>query len=357
MYVRVMMLKILIAVILLLSACENAPSYTGYLEEDISPCTPVSGSSVDPCEPGAMVAPISGGFGSGGVTLYDAPPTLRQRLSGGSIAHVPHIVLRGTYIPETVRCIKNIPMRTPSYVSPSYFQNSIRILCYVDVRVNDYILGEGPSRLPVQVYFLNYWEGYFAQDAANFGITEEAIVEQIRAGEEFILEEGPHGTGGIGGREVILFIGPPASYSHGVWQIFDTWDVQRREDGTVVAVHPHRDAWREVRPADYLTHKSSLEVELPAFTQAAKAAQQARVNEYGGRIAAEDVQSRVPGVDLPLLITDVHGLDEFMENTGAYDHQNGTPMPPPPVPGEGDPTPEIGVDDSTSESTPPIPGG
>ena len=98
-------------------------------------------------------------------------------------------------------------------------------------------------------------------------------------------------------------------------------------------------------------------MELPRFKKEVLATNQARVSEYGGRTASEDVQSRAEGVELPLLISDIHDLDEFMANTGAYDHPDGTPVPPPPVPGEGDPVPTIGVDDSTPESTPPVPDG
>ena len=31
--------------------------------------------------------------------------------------------------------------------------------------------------------------------------------------------------------------------SEGVGGTFETWDVQRQEDDTVIVVHPHRDDW------------------------------------------------------------------------------------------------------------------
>jgi len=73
------------------------------------------------------------------------------------------------------------------------------------------------------------------------------------------------------------------------------------------------------------------------------------VGEYGGRIGAD--------ASLPMLISDVHDLDEFMASTGAYDHPDGPPAQPPPVPGEGDPLPKVGVDDASSGPTPTPPGG
>ena len=152
-----------------------------------------------------------------------------------------------------------------------------------------------------------------AEVAAQENLTEQEVVEQLRAARVIVLEQGFHLTGeGVYGREVILFAGPGHSHAHEVWEVVETWDVQRREDGTVIAVHPHRDDWRGARPDKYREYRSRLEMELPAFTQAVTAANQTRVNEYGGRIGADP--------SLPLLISDVHDLDDFMANTGAYDH-------------------------------------
>ena len=266
-------------------------------------------------------------------------------------------MLRGTYIPDTVRCTSGNPFRTPSYIEPGYFQHSITISCYADVRVSGYILGAGPPRLTALVAFHHYWHGYYATTAANENLTEQDVVEQIRAVHEIILEEGHERTGeGIYGMEVVLFIGPGHSHATEVWEVYGTWDVQRKEDGVVIAVHPDRDDWRGIRPDKYRDHLSSLEMELPRFKKEVLAAHQAKVSEYGGRTASEDIQSRAEGVELPLLILDVHDLDEFMVSTGAYDHPDGTPVPPP-APGEGDPVPTIRADDSTPVSSPPVPGG
>ena len=99
--------------------------------------------------------------------------------------------------------------------------------------------------------------------------------------------------------------------------------MQKLEDGTIVAVHPARDLWVRLRPDEYQNHLSVLEMKLPALEEAVTQANQARVSEYGGRIGAD--------TSLPLLISDVHDLDVFMTSTGAYDHPDGTPVPPPPV--------------------------
>ena len=303
-----------------------------YLTEEIPPCTPIQGSSVDPCEPDARIETGVGGMASGPV-LDDEPLAVRYFLDGSSIGFIPHIVIRGTYIPDTVRCTPGNPNRDPSYEEPGgLFHSSVLLACYADVRVNAYILGSGPPRLTVQVHFHHYWEGEYREPAVERGMTLEELLEWASWAFEIILEEGPERTGeGIYGREVVLFIGPPHSQTTEVWEVFSTWDVQRMDDDTVVAIHPLKDFWRYRRPDDYQTHRSKLEMELPAFTQAVTAAHQARVTEYGGRIAPADIASRATGVELPMLVTDANQLRQFLTDTGAYSHPDGPPAQPPPI--------------------------
>ena len=272
-----------------------------------------------------------------GPELGDAPRTVRSILDGTSISFIPHLVLRGTYIPGTVRCITGVPYRPPSYVEPGgFFQDSIVLECFADVRVNAYVLGSGPPRLTVLVNFYHYWPGWHADTAADLGMTEEEYIEISRWVDELILEEGRahpmEPLSGIYGREVILFVGPGHNHAMEEWEVFSTWDVQRQgegEDEMVVAVHPGRDYWRRLRPDDYLTHRSALEMQLPAFKQAATAAHQAKVTEYGGRIAPADIDSRAVGVELPMLATDANRLPQFYTDTGAYSHPEGQPAQPP----------------------------
>ena len=294
---------------------------------------------MDPCEPDVK---IETNFLEGvGASLNRpvVPRTIREYLDGGAISFIPHIVVPGTYVPDTVRCTSGTPDREPSYVDTGYPPTSLLFLCYADVRVNGYILGSGPPRLTVLVNFLHYAPDFFAQDPLDLFTTEEEGVEWHRSISESILRGDSGSAVGIGGREVVLFIGPPHSHSVEVWEVFYTWDVQRLEDDTVVVVHPRRDYWRDTRPAEYEAYRSALEMELPAFTQAVTTASQARVTEYGGRIAPADIQSKAEGVDLPMLVTDANRLSEFFTAVGACDHPEGPlEQPPPPcglaVPGE-----------------------
>ena len=245
---------------------------------------------------------------------------------------ITHIVVRGTYLPDTERCITGNPYRPPSFLRLEEYSglvNALSIDCYVDLRVADYILGSGPSTLTVLRHFFSYRVG--AAQAVHIeqvtGMSERAWFEDFSQ-----RLEGDEYMGGIAGKEEVLFIGPASSLPVEVWQSFTIWDVQQREDGTVIAVHPDRDLWRRLRPDDYQTHLSTLEMELPAFEQAVTAAHQARVTEYGGRIGPSDAEGIIEGVQLPMLISSVNRLPEYYTAVGSYAHPDGPPAQPPPVP-------------------------
>ena len=173
------------------------PSYS---TAEIPPCTPVPGSPIDPCEPD--VALISGhGFEDIGLE----PWSVRSYLDDvrGKIL-VGHLVVRGTYIPGTVRCIADNTVRYPSYTdrpNKSVLEGVSAFKCYADVRVNAYVVGSGPSTLTVLVWPFGYWSN----------ATPEAI-ERLRSSYERVFIEGEDDdiwwitvpAGGIGGREAIL---------------------------------------------------------------------------------------------------------------------------------------------------------
>lgn len=319
---RVKQLTLLLAVLALaLAACDTgkrpAPTPTPepkYLTEEMPPCEPVPGSAMDPCE--ILPSRTAGAH----QVVGSEPLRLSIYLNGwGSDVHVTHLVLRGTYLPGTVRCIDHgMLYRRPPYDSEwgGSRWNSIAVYCYADVRVSAYVLGTGPPILTVLVYYVDYWPE-----------EEREYVEGLRSRlEQWLLEGGESNRmtvpeGGFEGREEILFVGPTVDASAETWEVYHRWDVQRREDGTVVAVHPHRDYW-SYDEADYQAYRTRLEMELPAFTQAVISANQERVDEYGGRTAA--------GERYPMLVTDANRLPQFMIDIGAYDHPGGPPVAPPP---------------------------
>ena len=262
-----------------------------------------------------------------------------------------HIVVRGTYMPGTVRCTTGYRHRYPSYrnslyLSPGRLVDALKIYCFADMRVNAYILGSGPSRLTVIVgsslyalsgnddddygqeqlesrrfayeraltvggrfEFVPPLEGYLPPGGGASPLIREHLRPNLAATDP---------PGGIGGKEVVLFIGPEYSTFVEAWKVRRTWELERRDDGTVVAVHPNQ------QRLTIEQHRSVGEMELPALTQAVTTAHQARVAANGGRIGADE--------GLPMLETNANRLRQYFSDpkVGAYDTGVPTPAQPPP---------------------------
>ena len=269
---------------------------------------------------------------------------------------VTHIVVRATLLPGTERCTSDSPFRPPLYdavysAAASYFG---AVQCFADVRVNSYILGKGSPRLTVQtgLYIGRREQLDYLNESVEEGggeaISEDEFLHGIRniwepaivhgdVQAHYATGSGPPTsftrTGGIRGKEVILFLGPSINSATEAWQVFQTWDVQRKHDGTVVAVHPHREAWKLSNNYSSAVHGPLLEIELPRFRKEVMEASQARLEAFDGRIGMD--------ATLPMLVFDTNDLDEFMGATGAYDHPDGPPVQPPPVLDEEDRVPDV----------------
>ena len=311
-----------------------------YLGEEVPPCTPAPGAAVDPCGPRAEWDSTTG---RGGHIIFDAPLHVDYLLNGSPTVpiYTTHVVLRGTYIPGTVRCTSGHRIRFPSYVGEGF--GGLLIYCFADVRVNAYLLGSGPPTLTVTAHTSLY---ALSGDDDDYGLGqlesrrlayERALAEGGRFEYEeplrgylppdggagpLRLEDGPDGLaatgppGGIGGREVVMFIRPSISVSVETWEVRYKWDVERRDDATVVAIHPYRE-WFNLE-----THGSLVEMELAALTQAVTTAHQQRVVANGGRIGADD--------SLPMLVTDANQLRQYYTEVGAYAPGVPAPAQPPP---------------------------
>ena len=239
-----------------------------------------------------------------------------------------HLVLRGTYLPSTVRCTSGDRFRPPKYLDsygeyPDVFseiEDARALKCYVDVRVNSYIVGDGPANLSILRMLLPYVEEWYSEA----GATVEEAVEERRQFWEVGVEGDFEGLDDVlPGNEEILRLGPPLDLSSEAWRWLGSLGVERREDGAIVATNPAKPLWEQYRPDDYETYRSDLEMELPEFEQVVKKGHESRIDEYGGRIG--------PDPNWPMLITDAHKLREFFIEVGAYDHLDGPPAQPPPV--------------------------
>ena len=246
---------------------------------------------------------------------------LVPQLTVGRTLHA-HIVARGTYLPDTIRCAAHGESRLPPQRDSSTGAPTIK--CYADVRVHEVLfVGSGPSALTVIAfvfYYLNFYEigDYAILPPDKKNETEQEYIERIRVFHEQRLDGGEDN---IEGREAMLFLGPSLDINIEAWEVMRQWRLEQRNDGTVVAVHPLRDDWRVVRD-DFQQYRSQLEMELPAFRQAAAAAHEARVAANGGRTR--------PEAGYPMLVSDANQLSSYYREVGAYDDPDNSPAQPPP---------------------------
>ena len=303
------------------------------LVSEIPPCTPIEGAALPPCDPNASIFANLEAAGGHWIELESQPVTIREVLDG-NIGFVPHIVVRGTIIPDTARCTSGNSNRTPTYREPGLVYHSSVLQCYVDVRANAYVLGSGPSQLTVLWSYTHYWDNQYKEIAKEQGQTLAEFLEFARSSMTLLLEGDDNlELPGIYGLELVLFLGPSHNQAVEVWERMNVWDVQRPDEdnsNSVQVVHPDRDIWREYRPEDYATHLSFLEVSLETFTSRVRAAHSARMTENGGRIGPANIRGRAEGVELPMLVSNVNQLDEFYTATGSYSHSDGPPVQPPP---------------------------
>ena len=285
-----------------------------YLASEIPPCTPAQHSDVDPCAPGrAWIDHPELHFV---LDVDKNNPYPVAFFLNGARDIVPHMVVRGTYLPDTIRC-STTRFRPRPYRGPEAYgslRGSLTLICYADVRVNAYILGSGPPRITVKVAHDTYAEtstddqiAELTQMWLDFLLVDEV---DIRFHEDISIEAIP-------GREAMMFIGPMVDSSVQALRVFETWRLERKDNGTVVATHPYR------KSHSIEEHRDAVEIELPRFREQVLAAQAARVEANGGRVLPE------PGH--PMLITDVHDLRDYYVEVGAYDDPTALPVMPPPV--------------------------
>ncbi len=282
----------------LLVACDQGEHPDEYLGETIPPCTPEPLVEVDPCEPN-LPQPYWG-LGHPDPELGDGPSGVRELFPRDEWnAYVPHVVLRGTYIPGTTRCnladrkLHTYWLDTKPEVYQAYNEKP-SLECYMDVRVNEYLLGTGPPTVTVAVIAID----------PDWGLEKEVIELRVH------LENA--------GRESIIFLAPSPNILVKTWWRTVYWDVQKGEDGTVFAAHPLQEYWQR-EPARYEANRGAIEVELAAFTQELKDAYQEAVPQPDGQTA--------PDAGFPKPVMDILKLGDYFDEVG-----DDTPpaLPPPP---------------------------
>ena len=337
-----------------------------YLEEVIPPCVPLAQTEADPCAPSPIVPfpAASGGEDTVAATplpIYKVPPVsdimLGKQYSESELFPdmIKHVVIRGTVQVGTTRC-QDYYLKNANYVADTVTEGLIHVHCFADVRVNEYLVGEGPPELAVGFFVgvttFSDREGYLDREATiDFYGGEDVWI--------ITLFDDPAGrtAQAYEGKEMVLFLGLPFAITLEAFvvnDLFSLWFVQRGEDGTVRAVVR---GVTEIRDVEARAAGDIPLVELEGKIAEAVVARDALT---GGRIGTDP--------SLPLLVSDANDLRSHYTDIGAVyvttetsgeDVEHPTRLPPP-TPGGGVPDqPPIttGEQDDGSSGTVPIPGG
>ena len=229
-----------------------------YLEATIEPCKTVVGSQWDPCDrerfrkhsgwaiynhPDQIV-----GHGVPEVTreLIYPPPSTQDYVRfafedavNNSETRLPHIVVRGVYLPGTTRCTTHEQVVVPRSAystetvtlnnAPSEPLSREYLGCYVDLEVRENMFGNGPSKLTV-----------YPSSEIDYAFENKAVYESI----EFL--DGLASTVGEiwEGAEVVLWLSINwRNASVEVWRVRSSWDVRRNENSEVVVGLLGLDNW------------------------------------------------------------------------------------------------------------------
>ena len=246
-------------VVMLSVSCQSASSHQEagrsvatvgppvYLDEVIPPCVPLEGTNEDTCAPGPVAPVGSGSSGGAAVTplVIDEAPTVAEIMLGKWTVHsrnlspglIKHIVIRGTVNTGTARC-QDYYLRTANYIV-SNNEGLIHVYCFADIRVNEYLVGEGPPELTVglhlEVTAFSDWEGYSDREEtiAFYGGEDVWIANKFNDPASRIAQA-------YEGKELVLFLGLPFAVTLEAFVVktgpFTVWFVQRDENGTVRAV-------------------------------------------------------------------------------------------------------------------------
>lgn len=228
----------------------------------------------------------------------------------GVPAWATHIVVRVTVVPGTTRCDGYLDRTFPNL--GGFSSNSRHYWCFADVRVNDYIVGEGPATLTIGLHYETFTEfrGHTWESDREFVIEHEFKNPDVRTAAVYE------------GRELVLFLKPTDTMTVEAWAVgghWDTWFVLQDEAGITAA-------WRDRGPA-------VSEVNLDDLVTGVKAAAAARTASSATTAAGSAPTTLAWGSAPPFLVTRADQLKDFYIAGGAvYEGDDATTVLPPPAP-------------------------
>jgi len=289
------------------------------LDVVVPPCVPYPDSDMDPCER-RDAWPELNPYVSRATVLLQPAPTLEdiylKFLEDRFYEAAVQLVVRAIPIPHSTRCGTYNSFGTRFDFTEGVVERNDHTHCYVELAVNEYIVGSGPRKLTIDlgVWIPNYDQETLGREARLFG-------ERIE------------------GWEWIISINGPRDPNNASWGMLWFDDVQLREDGVVVVRTANMSKYERYSLPEYARiNAERAEMTLTEYRKQAKSAYEKYYSITGGRIGTVN---DVNGNALPFLVEDASdaSLQQYIGQIKVVEAIEFTPKSPPPVPGENDPNP------------------
>ena len=289
-----------------------------YLEATVAPCIEAGG--VDPCLDGRpdSLPYVENATSESAPPLWphtNELPTFVDMLIGRGETYigpwVSHLVVRGTVQPSSTRC-ELYPVERPNYLpeadSDISYSGLFHYHCFVDVAINDYLVGEGPAKLTVGIHrhvvYLSAEEEW--SDVKDFWVYDR------------LEDPGSRTAAAYEGRELVLFLRPTWTISVETWtvdQSFGMWFVYVAADGEVRVTSG---ASRWARTDEQRSRLDMSLTELVAGVKQAAGLREGMSGPFGDE------------APIPMVVTDANRLQDFYKAVGAvYEGERATVLPPP----------------------------
>ena len=284
-----------------------------YLDEVRPACVKLPGSVNEPCArrlPWSVDTPphVSPSFSEDFIKNYPISVEEEMRRSWNLEGlKTPQVIMRGTVLPGSARCVADGAVLVPRKYHYKASRESPLEVCYIDIAVNEYIVGGGPRRVTV----VAGWNTRVYTRGQNYGTQDyyDLLAEPIRESME--------------GIEFIFDLVRPWNSAHADWGFYNLWDVQRKSNGELVGVSRWIEYFGKTDNLDQFEHP------LGDLQETMRTVHAKLSTEMGGRIAED------PGS--PMLVKDAsrESLLAQLRELGAYDVPGITPVPAPPAPDSG----------------------
>ena len=290
------------------------PYAVSYLEATVEPCSPVEGSSIDPCERRAWRYDWFVQFEHPDLVrfwfvtsereqpLYP-PPTVGEgmRMSFEIITtqkrqwdnYIPHFFARGVFRPGSTRCAfheTNLKFGSDGITTFNREDDpwhGSELGCYADFEVREYLVGRGPALLTLRppIDISNATENHDFYKTSKYLDDLASHVGDIWEGSEFVVVVGLNRNNAVE-----------------VWRVNAAADVQRREDGEIIISWRFLHLYLEDQPVEPYLH--ILEPLLDDYRSEVAPAHTDAADEFGVN---------------PVLDANLKFLREYLEGFGIYD--------------------------------------